>query len=93
MNQSLPKVIPINELKNTAAISKTCKESSVPIVVTKNGYGEMVLMSIELYEETFAKMQTAIMLKESLNEVANGAQTEKAENFFERMNAKYGGQI
>ena len=55
MMQSLPKVLPINELKNTAKITQTCKESKVPIVITKNGYGEMVLMSVELYEQTIAK--------------------------------------
>lgn len=30
MAQVLPKIMPINELKNTAKISKTCKESDVP---------------------------------------------------------------
>ena len=33
----VPKVIPINELKNTGNISKICKESNVPIIITKNG--------------------------------------------------------
>jgi len=72
MTQLLPKVIPINELKNTAHISKTCKESDVPIVITKNGYGEMVLMSVELYEQTFAKMQSALLINESFDEVKTG---------------------
>ena len=50
MIQALPKIIPVNELKNTSQVMKTCQESEVPVVVTKNGYGEMVLMSIKLYE-------------------------------------------
>ena len=37
MTQPLPKILPVNELKNTASIMKTCQESSVPIVITKNG--------------------------------------------------------
>ena len=28
-----------------------CKESKEPIFVTKNGYGAMVVMSMEAYEE------------------------------------------
>ena len=28
-----------------------CKESNEPIYITKNGYGDMVIMSMELYEE------------------------------------------
>ncbi|MFQ9737931.1 MAG: hypothetical protein ACLR06_09490 [Christensenellaceae bacterium] len=44
MIQALPKIIPVNELKNTSQVMKTCQESEVPVVVTKNGYGEMVLI-------------------------------------------------
>ena len=66
--QTLPKILPINELKNTANISKLCKESLTPIIITKNGYSDMVLMSVELYEQTFAKLQTAILINEALND-------------------------
>ncbi|MGM9971245.1 MAG: type II toxin-antitoxin system Phd/YefM family antitoxin [Anaeroplasmataceae bacterium] len=66
--QILPKILPINELKNTANISKMCKESETPIVITKNGYSDMVLMSVELYEQTIAKLQAALLLNESHND-------------------------
>lgn len=56
MTQILPKILPVNELKNASLIMKTCKESDVPIVITRNGYGETVMMSISLYEEYFAKL-------------------------------------
>lgn len=66
--QVLPKILPINELKNTANISRICKESETPIIITKNGYSDMVLMSVELYEQTIAKMQAAILLNEAIND-------------------------
>ncbi|HBC31280.1 MAG TPA: type II toxin-antitoxin system Phd/YefM family antitoxin [Clostridiales bacterium] len=47
----MPKIIPIRDLKNTSEISQMCKESSEPIYITKNGYGDMVIMSVEMYEE------------------------------------------
>lgn len=47
----MPHIIPIRDLKDTSAISQMCHESSEPIYVTKNGYGDMVIMSMELYEE------------------------------------------
>ena len=90
MTQPLPKILPVNELKNTAAIMKTCKESSVPIVITKNGYGEAVMMSVELYEEMFAKMQAAALINAGLEEIANGAEPIDAKAFFEAMRHKYG---
>lgn len=64
----LPKILPITELKNTANISKICKESETPIIITKNGYSDMVIMSVELYEETMGKLQEAILLIEALND-------------------------
>ena len=56
----VPKVMPINELKNTGNISRICKESNVPIIITKNGYGDMVLMNIEFYESLIEKINTII---------------------------------
>ena len=45
----MPKIIPIRDLKNTSEISQMCHESREPIYVTRNGYGDMVIMSIEIY--------------------------------------------
>ncbi len=90
MMRPLPKILPVNELKNTANIMKTCKESPVPIVITKNGYGEAVLMSVQLYEEMFAKMQEAALLNAGLEEIERGAAPADGAAFFDRMRSKYG---
>ena len=90
MTQPLPKILPVNELKNTANIMKTCKESGVPIVNTKNGYGEAVMMSLKLYEEMFAKMQAAALINAGLDEIESGAKPVSGEEFFNNMKAKYG---
>ncbi|MCR6544977.1 type II toxin-antitoxin system prevent-host-death family antitoxin [Dehalobacterium formicoaceticum] len=47
----MPKIIPIRDLKNTSEISQMCREASEPIYITKNGYGDMVIMSVKMYEE------------------------------------------
>ena len=93
MTQPLPRILPVNELKNTANIMKTCKESKVPIVITKNGYGEAVLMSVELYEEMFAKLQAAALINAGLEEIENGAENISGKEFFTQMKAKYGKKI
>lgn len=77
----LPKILPINELKNTANISKICKESKTPIVITKNGYSDMVLMSVELYEQTIAKLQAAILLNEALNDSKSNEEKTELNSF------------
>ncbi len=87
MNQQLPKILPVNELKNTAKIMKTCQESSVPIVITKNGYSEAVMMSVKLYEEMFTKMQLATLINASLD---NSTTSVCGMEFFDAMKSKYG---
>ena len=46
----MPQIVPIRDLKNTANISALCHESNEPIFITKNGYGDMVIMSMETFE-------------------------------------------
>lgn len=41
-------------------MSEMCHDSHEPIFITKNGYGDMVIMSFEAYE----KQQEIFMLKE-----------------------------
>lgn len=61
----MPQIIPIRDLKNTSEISEMCKNATEPIFITKNGYGDMVIMSMEMYEQkmfmidSYAKLDTA----------------------------------
>ena len=63
----MPEIIPIRDLKNTNGISQRCHESQEPIFVTKNGYGDMVIMSMEAYEDLIdtASIEAAIGRAES----------------------------
>ena len=68
----MPRIIPIRDLKNTAAISQMCNESTEPIYVTKNGYGDMVLMSMKAYEEKLMMLELYEELTIAEEEVKNG---------------------
>lgn len=81
----MPRIIPIKDLKNTADITRTCMESNEPIFITRNGYGEMVLMNMKLYEETMAKLHVAALLNESLDEVENGAALIDGDELFDEL--------
>lgn len=52
----MPQIIPIKDLKNTSEISDMCHKTGEPIYVTKNGYGDMVIMSMESYESTMKQL-------------------------------------
>ena len=42
---------PVSDLRNNFAdISKTVHETAQPVFLTKNGYGDMVVMSMEAFE-------------------------------------------
>ena len=62
----MPQIIPIKELKNTAEISELCHKTDEPVYITKNGYGDMVIMSMETFEGVSSrlKMYQSLMLSE-----------------------------
>lgn len=47
----MPQIIPIRDLKKTSEVSQMCHTSNEPVFITKNGYGDMVIMSMKAYEE------------------------------------------
>ena len=52
----MPQIIPIKDLKNTSEISDMCHKAEEPIYITKNGYGDMVIMSVENYDQTVRQL-------------------------------------
>ncbi len=45
------KIRPVSDLRNNfAEISKIVHETAEPVFLTKNGFGDMVVLSIEAYE-------------------------------------------
>ena len=54
----MPLIKPISDLRNKAnAISKLVHESEEPIFITKNGEGDMVLMSMVHYAQLQTKLE------------------------------------
>ena len=68
----MPKIIPIRDLKNTSEISQMCHASDEPIFVTKNGYGDMVIMSIKLYEEKMFMSDVYQKLRDAEQQLTEG---------------------
>lgn len=47
-------------------ISKFCHEYSEPVFITKNGKGDLAVMSIESYEELLGRKELYNLIKEGL---------------------------
>ena len=44
-------IVPIRDLRDTNAIRERCHATKEPVFVTRNGYGDLVIMSMETYEQ------------------------------------------
>ncbi len=63
----MPKIKPITELRNTTEISEVCHSDLEPVFITKNGYADMVVMSMETYDQLIGmnKVDNAILKSEN----------------------------
>lgn len=63
---------PVSDLRNNFAdISKTVHETKQPVFLTKNGYGDMVVLSMEAYENLQFESEVYFKLKEAEHEAEN----------------------
>ncbi|MCI8838854.1 MAG: type II toxin-antitoxin system prevent-host-death family antitoxin [Dysosmobacter sp.] len=53
-------------------ISTFCHEYDEPVFITKNGKGDLAVMSIEAYEKLMGRFELYGLLQEGLDDVAEG---------------------
>lgn len=58
--------LPIKALKEPNKISEMCNETNEPIFITKNGYGDMVIMSMKTYEERIERINMFDAIQDGL---------------------------
>lgn len=66
----MPQIRPTTDLRNTTEISELCHARREPLFITKNGYGDLVVMSIEAYEEMIETAWTDAAISDAENEYA-----------------------
>lgn len=85
----MPNIRPITDLRNTNEISDICHAKNEPIFITKNGYGDLVVMSIETYEEILNTSYSDKAIAEAEAEYNSGAElldAKEALTFLRRRN-------
>ena len=68
----MPQIRPITDLRNTTEISNLCHAKKEPIFITKNGYGDMVVMSMDTYDELLELAMSDAAIAEAEEELAGG---------------------
>lgn len=82
-------IIPMRDLKDTVKVEKICEESQEPVFITKNGYGKLVVMTIDTYENLYDKIKERILIEQGLDDVKNGRVID-GEEVMRRIKEKYG---
>lgn len=85
----MPQIIPIKELKNTSQISERAHSTSEPIYVTRNGYGDLVIMSVENFERYYKKLDMYESLEKAEKQIEAGQGTDAREQM-SSLRKKYG---
>ena len=88
----MPRIIPIKDLKNTAEISDMCHRSSEPIYITKNGYGDMVVLSMEAFENLQFESEVYFKLQEAEKEAELTDQRYSSKDVLKAMKDAIGGE-
>ncbi|GHU49035.1 prevent-host-death protein [Clostridia bacterium] len=87
----MPQIRPLTDLRNnTTNIVDLAHEEREPVFITKNGYADLVLMSIEAYEDSLARLEVYDKLAQSQAEVESGQKSLTLDEVFTKYRKKYG---
>jgi prevent-host-death family protein len=85
----MPHIRPVSDLRNNFAdISRIVHETGEPVFLTKNGYGDMVVMSIEAYERHQFESEVYFKLKEAELEAKITDKRYSQKEVFDELRAK-----
>lgn len=87
----MPQIRPITDLRNTTEISNACHAKREPMFITKNGYGDLVIMSIEAYEEMLETVAADAAISEAEAEYAQSGTLHDAQEALSSLRRKHFG--
>lgn len=85
-------IIPMRDLKDTVKIENLCQEENGPVFVTKNGYGKLVVMDINYYENMIKKLYEAKLIAEGLKDIDEG-KIHDGKEVMDELRQKYGFKV
>lgn len=88
----MPQIRPITDLRNTNEISELCHAKKEPIFITKNGYGDLVIMSIETFDSMLAERELDAAIAEAEAEYTSDNQLMDAREALSELKRKHFGK-
>ena len=90
----MPIIKPISDLRNNFnQIAELCHKEREPIFITKNGHGDLVVMSQALYEQQQALLELYQKLGEAEAESQAGVATIPHEELMKKMRVKFNANV
>ncbi len=78
----MPTIRPSSDLRNNYnEISTFCHEHAEPVYITKNGKGDLAVLSIEAFEKLVGRFELRKLLTEGIDDIENGRKTPVDEAF------------
>ena len=87
----MPQIRPITDLRNTNEISDLCHARREPVFITKNGYGDLVVMSIETYEALVENAAIDAAISDAEAELEDSKQLHDAQEALASLRRKHFG--
>ena len=87
----MPQIRPITDLRNTNEISEICNAKNEPVFITKNGYGDLVIMSITTYESMLEVNATDSAIAEAEVEYKTSSKLHDAKDVLQSLRRKHFG--
>ncbi|SPF47760.1 Prevent-host-death family protein [Candidatus Desulfosporosinus infrequens] len=89
---NMPIIKPISDLRNNFnQISEICHENGEPVFITKNGQGDLVVMSMALYEKQQALLELYQKLAEAEAQSAAELPRISHKDLFNKLRSKING--
>ena len=84
----MPAIRPSSDLrKRYNEISEFCHRYNEPVYITRNGAGDLAVMSIETYERLVGKFELYAMLEKGLDDIEKG-KVKPAGDVFDRIESR-----
>ena len=86
----MTKIVSSTALRNEYSdLSGWCHSTNEPAIITRNGSGDLVVMSVQAYDEMAARLEMYRFIGEGHREAAEG-RTDSARNHLLNLREKYG---
>ena len=90
----MPNIRPLSDLRNNSnEIAQFCKMNHEPVFITKNGVGELAVLSIEDYEQMVSKLSLYAKIAEAEEDIIGNDEGRDFFEFTKELRGKVNGSL